>query len=161
MFFEISNIYIINRVESIYSYFYYNKEFKILICSVCYICITRTSLKKYLNSIYYIYNNKKKYITLWKIVSNLNIKKLSQLNISINYQYCFLFLTISNNTLLYNECSNYIVLNKKKIRVYFNQKHNIKNILKVDLVYKKYFILNLYVQNFSNNIFKKYFLTKY
>ena len=32
---------------------------------------------------------------------------------------------------------------QKKMQVYFNQKHNIKNILKVDLVYKKYFTLNL------------------
>ena len=120
MFFEISNIYIINRVESIYSYFYYNKEFKILICLVCYICVTRTSLKKYLNSIYYIYNNKKKYITFWEIVSNLNIKELSQLNIFVNYQYCFLFLTISNNALLYNKYSNYIVLNEKRMRVHLN-----------------------------------------
>lgn len=159
--FEISNINVINRVESIHSHFYYNKEFKILICSVYHVCVTRTSLKKHLNSIHHTHDNKKEYATLWEIVSNLDIKELSQLNTPVNYQHCFPFLTISNNALLCNECSNYIVLNEKRMRVHLNQEHNIKNISKVDLAHEKYFTLNLCVQNFSNNIFKKYFLTKY
>jgi len=159
--FEISNINAIDQLDSIYNYFYYNKEFRILICSTFYICITKTSLKKHISSICYIYNNNKDYTTLFQIVSNLDIREFFELDTSINYYYCFPFLTISNNTLLCNKCFNYIVLNEKKMRVHLNQEHKIKNISKADYTNEKYFTLNLCIQNFSNNIFKKYFLTKY
>ncbi len=83
--FEISNINVIDQVDNIYSHFYYNKKFKIFICSTCYVCIIKTSLKKHLSSIYYTHNNKKDYSTLFNIVSNLDIREFFKLDTSINY----------------------------------------------------------------------------
>jgi len=99
-----------------------------LSCSICQICVTKTNLKKHLNSILHNDNNKDDYSILYNLVPNLDIIEISYLDTSLNYQRCFSFLVINQNAFSCKKCSNYIVLTNKRMRVHLSDKHNIKNI---------------------------------
>ena len=161
MFFDNKNQNVVDKTTQLNQFLYYNEEFRILICSICYTCVTKNGFKNHLNLSTHINLTSNEKEQLYQQINQYVIVNFVNLKHSLNYQHCFSFLSIHQTALNCKLCSSYTVLSNKTIKVHLNTQHNIKNVSKVDQDNEKYVIKNLCAQAFSNNAYKYYFLISY
>ena len=99
MFFDNNNSNVIDNVVQINDFFFYNKEFKVLICSKCHVCVMKNKVKTHLNLTTHLILSQQQKTTLILQINNYEIKSLTDLQQPTHYQHCFSFLTIYNNAL--------------------------------------------------------------
>ena len=158
--YNVNDSNVIDIVEQINDFLFYNQEFKIIICSLCHICINNQT-----NNFDYYFNNNIQHKTLKsnekkqlnKFLKKYNVALLNNVQIPANNQHFFSYLYVYNDVFQCQKCEK-LLRNEKEMQNHLNQIHNIKNKSKND---ENFYNSNLNAQLLFSGKNKEYFLVSF